>query len=156
VRPPPIFYIQPCLTSFYAPSHEREAYLQENARDGVQLLIASLFSLPTHSSPEGPLGQLPTPTTQLPRAKPLPKPKPPTKWEKFARAKGIQSQRRDRKVWDEESQTWVPRWGWKGRNKAEETQWLHEVPANACAFVRDFFFSFFTGTEYPMIFDCQM
>ncbi|KAI0273897.1 RRS1-domain-containing protein [Russula aff. rugulosa BPL654] len=111
--------------------HEREVYLQENARDGVQLLIASLFSLPTVSSPEGPLGQLPTPTTQLPRAKPLPKPKPPTKWEKFARAKGIQSQRRDRKVWDEESQTWVPRWGWKGKNKAEETQWLHEVPANA-------------------------
>jgi regulator of ribosome biosynthesis len=34
-------------------------------------------------------------------------------------------------VWDEESQTWVARWGWKGRNKAEETQWLHEVPANA-------------------------
>ncbi|KAF8497553.1 ribosome biogenesis regulatory protein-domain-containing protein [Russula emetica] len=111
--------------------NEREVYLQENARDGVQLLIASPFSLPAVSSPEGPLGQLPTPTTQLPRAKPLPKPKPPTKWEKFARAKGIQSQRRDRKVWDEESQTWVPRWGWKGRNKAEETQWLHEVPANA-------------------------
>lgn len=111
--------------------HEREVCLQENARDGVQLLIASLFSLPIVSSPEGPLGQLPTPTTQLPRAKPLPKPKPPTKWEKFARAKGIQSRRRDKKVWDEESQTWVPRWGWKGRNKAEETQWLHEVPANA-------------------------
>ncbi|KAH9989115.1 RRS1-domain-containing protein [Russula vinacea] len=111
--------------------HEREAYLQSNARDGVQLLVAALFSLPTQSSSEGPLGQLPAPTTQLPRAKPLPKPKPPTKWEKFARAKGIQSQRRDRKVWDEESQTWVARWGWKGRNKAEETQWLHEVPANA-------------------------
>jgi hypothetical protein len=70
---------------------------------------------------------------QLPRAKPLPKPKPPTKWERFARAKGIHSQRRDRKVWDEESQSWVARWGWKGKNKAEETQWLHEVPANAGA-----------------------
>jgi len=111
--------------------HEREAYLQANARDGVQLLVAALFSLPTLSSPEGPLAQLPAPTTQLPRAKPLPKPKPLTKWEKFARAKGIRSQRRDRKVWDEESQTWVERWGWKGKNKAEETQWLHEVPANA-------------------------
>jgi regulator of ribosome biosynthesis len=127
---------------FYTPSHEREVYLQENARDGVQLLFASIFSLPTVSSPEGPLGQLPPPTTQLPRAKPLPKPKPPTKWERFARAKGIQSQRRDRKVWDEESQAWVPRWGWKGRNKAEETQWLHEVPANAGTFVDSFFFLF--------------
>ncbi|KAI0252060.1 ribosome biogenesis regulatory protein-domain-containing protein [Lactifluus subvellereus] len=113
--------------------HEREAYLQANARDGIQLLLASLFSLPTLSSPEGPLAQLPAPTTQLPRAKPLPKPKPPTKWEKFARAKGISSQRRDRKVWDEERQAWVPRWGWKGKNRDEETQWLHEVPANADA-----------------------
>jgi len=56
-----------------------------------------------------------------------------TKWEKFARAKGVRSQRRDRKVWDEESQTWVARWGWKGKNKEGETQWLHEVPANADA-----------------------
>ena len=132
------------LTHFFTPSHEREAYLQSNARDGVQLLVAALFSLPTQSSPEGPLGQLPAPNTHLPRAKPLPKPKPPTKWEKFARAKGIQSQRRDRKVWDEESQTWVARWGWKGRNKAEETQWLHEVPANA-GMSSPLFFFFWKG-----------
>lgn len=119
------------LNSEVTLSHEREAYLQANARDGVQLLVSALFSLPALSSPEGPLAQLPAPTTQLPRAKPLPKPKPPTKWERFARAKGISSLRRERKAWDEESQTWVARWGWKGRNKAEETQWLHEVPANA-------------------------
>ncbi|KAI0258491.1 ribosome biogenesis regulatory protein-domain-containing protein [Gloeopeniophorella convolvens] len=111
--------------------HDREAYLQATARDGVQLLLAALFSLPTLASPDGPLAQLPAPTTQLPRAKPLPKPKPPTKWEKFARAKGIQAQRRERKVWDDERQEWVARWGWKGANKDAETQWLHEVPANA-------------------------
>ncbi|KAI0290081.1 RRS1-domain-containing protein [Multifurca ochricompacta] len=113
--------------------HERETYLQSTARDSVQLLLSSLFSLPTLSSPEGPFAQLPTPTTQLPRAKPLPKPKPLTKWERFARAKGIHSQKRDKKVWDEERQAWVPRWGWKGKNKEEEAQWLHEVPANADA-----------------------
>ncbi|KAI0375911.1 RRS1-domain-containing protein [Pilatotrama ljubarskyi] len=108
-----------------------EDYLMSTARDGVQTLIASLFSLPTTSSPDGPLAQLPAPTTQLPRAKPLPKPKPPTKWEKFAKAKGIQKKRRDKKVWDEEKQEWVDRWGWKGANKQKETQWLTEVPANA-------------------------
>lgn len=108
-------------------------YLQSAARDGIQLLLAALFSLPTLPSPEGPLAQLPPPTTQLPRAKPLPKPKPPTKWERFARAKGISSQRRDKKVWDDERQAWVSRWGWKGKNRDEETQWLHEVPANADA-----------------------
>ncbi|KAI0638437.1 ribosome biogenesis regulatory protein-domain-containing protein [Trametes polyzona] len=108
-----------------------EDYLMSTARDGVQTLIASLFSLPTTSSPDGPLAQLPAPTTQLPRAKPLPKPKPPTKWEQFAKAKGIQKKRKDKKVWDEEKQEWVDRWGWKGANKAKETQWLTEVPANA-------------------------
>ena len=39
---------------------------------------------------------------------------------------------RQEKIWDER-QTWVPRWGWKGKNREEETQWLHEVPANAGA-----------------------
>ena len=104
------------------------------ARDGAQALIASLFSLPTTSSSDGPLAQLPPPTTPLPRAKPLPKPKPPTKWEQFAKAKGIQKKRRDKKVWDEEKQEWVNRWGWKGQNKDKEVQWATEVPANAGAF----------------------
>ncbi|KAI0082348.1 RRS1-domain-containing protein [Panus rudis PR-1116 ss-1] len=108
-----------------------EEYLQSNARDGVQALIAQLFSLPTASSPDGPLALLPPPTTLLPRAKPLPKPKPLTKWEKFAKAKGIQKKRKDKKVWDEEKQEWVDRWGWKGKNKETEKQWLTEVPANA-------------------------
>ncbi|TFY82761.1 hypothetical protein EWM64_g1254 [Hericium alpestre] len=108
-----------------------EEYLQSTARDGVQALFASLFSLPTLPSADGPLAQLAPPTTQLPRAKPLPKPKPPTKWEKFARAKGIQQTKKDKKVWDEEKQEWVSRWGWNGKNKEKETQWITEVPANA-------------------------
>ncbi|EMD40436.1 hypothetical protein CERSUDRAFT_148443 [Gelatoporia subvermispora B] len=101
------------------------------ARDGVQALIGALFSLPTAPSPDGPLAQLPPPTTQLPRAKSLPKPKPPTKWEQFAKAKGIQHKQRDKKEWDEERQEWVDRWGWKGANKQLEDQWLTEVPKNA-------------------------
>lgn len=104
------------------------------ARDGVQTLVASLFSLPITSSEDGPVAQLPPPTTQLPRAKPLPKPKPLTKWEQFAKAKGIQHSKKDKKAWDEERQEWVERWGWKGANKKEETQWLTEVPANAGTF----------------------
>lgn len=109
----------------------REEYLQSVARDGVQALLASLFSLQTIPSPDGPLAKLPSPTTALPRAKPLPKPKLLTKWEKFANAKGIQHKRRDKKVWDEERQEWINRWGWKGANKKEEGQWLSEVRANA-------------------------
>jgi len=110
---------------------DREAYLAELAREGVQLLLSKLFSLPVSSSPEGPLAQLPKPTTLLPRAKPLPKPKPPTKWEKFAAAKGINKQKKEKKVWDEESQEWVNRWGRDGKNKEKEEQWIQVLPDQA-------------------------
>ncbi|KAG6845422.1 hypothetical protein H0H87_009329 [Tephrocybe sp. NHM501043] len=110
-----------------------EEHLQSLARDGVQALFASLFSLPTRSSPDGPLAQLPPPTTHLPRSKPLPKPKPQTKWEAFAAAKGIQHKIRDKKEWDEERQEWVNRWGRNGKNKQIEEQWITEVPLNADA-----------------------
>ncbi|KAL0950220.1 hypothetical protein HGRIS_010209 [Hohenbuehelia grisea] len=110
-----------------------EEHLQSLARDGAQALVAALFKLPTTQSPDGPLAQLPKPTTTLPRAKPLPKPKPPTKWERFAAAKGIQKKVRDRKEWDEERQEWVNRWGRDGKNKQKEVQWITEVPLNADA-----------------------
>ncbi|KAI0685998.1 RRS1-domain-containing protein [Cytidiella melzeri] len=108
-----------------------EDYLLTTARDGVQTLIASLFSLPVTSTEDGPVAHLPPPTTLLPRAKPLPKPKPLTKWEQFAKAKGISHRKKDKKEWDEEKQGWVDRWGWKGANKEKEVQWLTEVPKNA-------------------------
>ncbi|KAH9482496.1 Ribosome biogenesis regulatory protein-like protein [Psilocybe cubensis] len=108
-----------------------EEHLQSLARDGAQALISALFSLPTKQSPDGPLAVLPPPVFQLPRAKPLPKPKPQTKWEKFAAAKGIQHKVRDKKVWDEEKQEWVNRWGRNGKNREVEEQWIHEVPLNA-------------------------
>ncbi|KAF7322445.1 Ribosome biogenesis regulatory protein [Mycena chlorophos] len=112
-------------------SSNLEEHLQSLARDGVQALLGSLFSLPTQRSDEGPLAELPPPTTALPRAKPLPKPKPMTKWEQFAKAKGIQHRTRDKRVWDEEKQEWVNRWGRDGKNKQVEEQWITEVPANA-------------------------
>ena len=74
---------------------------------------------------------LPAIETALPRAKPLPKPKPPTKWEQFAAAKGIQKKRREKKVWDEEKQEWVNRWGRGAKNKEVEEKWAVEVPATA-------------------------
>jgi regulator of ribosome biosynthesis len=112
-------------------SNDRERYLRATARDGCQALVASLFALPVETSADGPLAKLPTPTTQLPRSKPLPKPKAPTKWERFAAAKGIQHKTRDRKVFDEEKQEWVNRWGKGGKNREKEDQWLVELPSNA-------------------------
>ncbi|KAG8985535.1 Rhodanese- sulfurtransferase [Tulasnella sp. 427] len=109
---------------------DREAHLQALARDGVQVLLAQVFALPTKSSIHGPLAILPQPTTRLPRAKPLPKQRMLTKWDKFANAKGISHRKRINKVWDEEKQEWVARWGYRGKNKEAETQWLHEIPSN--------------------------
>jgi regulator of ribosome biosynthesis len=115
----------------WSTSDNVEDYLQTLAQQGVQALLGTLFSLPTASTPDGPLAQLPPVVTLLPRSKPLPKPKPPTKWERFAAAKGITKTKRERKVWDEERQEWVNRWGRDGKNKQEEAQWLTEVKANA-------------------------
>ena len=82
---------------------------------------------------------LPPSSTALPRHKPLPTPKPPTKWELFARKKGIgkyntkpgaalaDKERRKKLVYDEQKGEWVPKWGYKGKNKADQDDWLVEV-----------------------------
>lgn len=71
---------------------------------------------------------LPPPTTPLPREKPLPAEKEPTKWEKFAAKKGIKDKKKEGKlVFDEKTQEWVPKWGYKGNNKEGEQDWIVEV-----------------------------
>ena len=98
----------------------------------MQALLSSLISsLPIKvDADHGPLLSLPLPSTILPRAKPLPKPKPLTKWQQFARKKGIpeKSKKEGKLVYEEDTKEWVPRWGYKGANKKVEEQWIHEVP----------------------------
>ncbi|ODQ82242.1 hypothetical protein BABINDRAFT_55706 [Babjeviella inositovora NRRL Y-12698] len=118
---------------------QREAHLKDVTRDNVQLLINQILSLPvkttteTHGSSTGQdstmtLVRLPVPMTDLPREKPLPKAKAPTKWEQFAARKGIQSKTKDGKlVYDEASGKWAPKWGYNGINKQLDNQWLVEV-----------------------------
>jgi len=111
-------------------SAAREEYLKQSARDSIQVLVNKLFALPTSLTDDGVVANLPGtgPTTILPRAKRLPKPKPLTKWEKFAKEKGIAPKpKRDRMEFDEEKQEWVNRWGWNGKNKDEENAWIREV-----------------------------
>jgi hypothetical protein len=55
--------------------------------------------------------ELPPPSTRLPREKPLPRPKPPTKWEEYAKKKGIVKRKRSQRVWDEEQGEWRGRHG---------------------------------------------
>lgn len=99
---------------------------------------------------------LPAPETRLPREKAVPAEKEPTKWEKFAQKKGIKDKKKEGKlVYDEGSGEWVsccpylyiyilrawlgwcgssgltrsqvPKWGYKGKNKEGENDWLVEV-----------------------------
>jgi regulator of ribosome biosynthesis len=73
---------------------------------------------------------LPIPTTPIPREKRLPPERQKTKWELFAEKKGIKPKTREERkkmVFDEERGDWVPKWGYKGKNKDGEGDWLVEV-----------------------------
>ena len=49
----------------------------------------------------------------MPREKRLPEAKTETKWEKYAKEKGIQKTKKERMVWNEATQQFAPRWGYK-------------------------------------------
>ncbi|VDM31962.1 unnamed protein product [Hydatigera taeniaeformis] len=70
------------------------------------------------------------PKDMLPREKRAPKAKELTRWERFAQMKGIKKRKRSKRVWDEASQSWKPRWG-KGRVDSVKDKWVLEVPDNA-------------------------
>ncbi|KAJ1978437.1 Rhodanese- sulfurtransferase [Dimargaris cristalligena] len=112
-------------------------YLRRITRDGAQLLINSIFSRPTRTTEDSVIAELPKPFLKLPREKHVPKPKPLTRWEKFAQTKGIQSTKRSQKVFDEATGEYLPRWGYRGVNDAEK-QWLVEVKDGADPFQDQF------------------
>ena len=61
-----------------------------------------------------------------PREKPLPKKKPMTKWEAFAKQKGINAKKKkSRMVWCEVTKSWKPRWGYMSAKKAKVR--IHKV-----------------------------
>lgn len=88
-----------------------EAYLLRTTTERTQLLIKHIFELPVEMDEAGPVAQLPPRTTKLPAAAPPPKPKPLTRWEKFALEKGITKTKRSLKVWDETAGDWKARHG---------------------------------------------
>lgn len=108
----------------------KEDFLRALARDNTQLLINEIWKQPTERVEEAIVAKLPEPTTRLPREKPPPKPRPPTKWEQFAKLKGIQKKKKTNLVWDETAKEWKRRWGYK-RAKDDTKEWLIEVPESA-------------------------
>ena len=85
------------------------------ASSRAQSLFHEVFALPSEPVDVGMgrMATLPAPTTPLPRELPLPKPRPPTKWEKFAQMKGIQKRKRSKLVLDENSGEYKRRHGYK-------------------------------------------
>jgi len=113
------------------PPKPTDADISLAARDCAQGLINQLLTAcPIISHPkDGVLLTLPPSITLLPREKPLPAEKQETKWEKFAKKKGIKDKKRGegKMVYDDEKGGWVPKWGYKGRNKDGEGDWIVEV-----------------------------
>ncbi|KAI5918263.1 ribosomal biogenesis regulatory protein [Camillea tinctor] len=135
----------PITTSAIAPStpasaSSHEAQLAATARDAAQALINQLLTTcPLSSTQSGVLLTLPASTTALPREKPVPEAKPPTKWEQFAARKGIKPKTREQRrmkgqQYNEETRQWERTWGWDKGGKmrrredgAVQHDWLVEV-----------------------------
>ena len=86
-----------------------------------------LFECPVERSEIGPLAVLPSEKTVLPREKHVPEPKQDTKWEKFAKEKGIKNKKRERMVFEENSQEFRPRFGYKRANNGVEDVPIVEI-----------------------------
>lgn len=69
--------------------------------------------------------------TLLPRLKSVPRPKPLTKWQQFAKDKGIQKKKKAKLSWDEQLKKWVPLYGFKKAKAQTDKDWVLEVPDHA-------------------------
>jgi len=78
-----------------------DEYFLNLARDNTQLLINEIWKCPKHRVDDVTVAKLPNQTTVLPRALPVPRPRELTKWEKFAKEKGIQKKKKDKLKWDD-------------------------------------------------------
>jgi len=81
-----------------------DSYLKSLTRGNLQLLINDIWELPVERVDEAIVAILPEPKYILPRSRVIPKPKALTKWQQFAKEKGIQSKKKGRSKlqWDEE------------------------------------------------------
>lgn len=107
----------------------REQCLLDMARDSTQLLFNKIWELPTERKEDAILAKLPEPTTILPREKPVPKPRPETRFEKFAKMKGMTKRKKDKLVYDEQTGKWKRRHGYDKANDKDKV-WLMPYKQN--------------------------
>jgi hypothetical protein len=106
-----------------------EIQLKNISREPIQQLVHTLFQLPSRRVDTRVVVELPPAKTLLPREHVVPQEKPLTKWEQFAKAKGIHKQKRSQMIWDESSEQWKPRHGYQRAHKdlTNASSWLEEV-----------------------------
>ena len=104
-----------------------EKFIKENTQYVTQLLVNKIFDCQVENTDEGPVAILPNESRTLPREKPVPQPKPLTKWEQFAASKGIQNKKKERMIWDEERQQYLPRYGYKRKKEGIEEYGVVEI-----------------------------
>ncbi|CAD5228902.1 unnamed protein product [Bursaphelenchus okinawaensis] len=106
-----------------------EEELKKMTRDNIQYLFNEIWKLPRKIVADATCATLPEGKLLIPREKPLPAKPPMTKWQEFAQRKGIGSNDdKSKKVWDEEAQKWVPRYGYEHKKHQEGKDWLIEIP----------------------------
>jgi len=114
------------VNEFQLSEESIEDELKARARDNCQLLLNELWTLPTERNQEAIVAILPPPTSLLPREKPVPVPKLPTKWEQYAKEKGIVKKKKTKLVWDDVVKEWIPRFGYKKAVAETEKNWVME------------------------------
>jgi len=101
-----------------------EDQLLRKANNGCSQLLKGLWELETEKTDAGSLAILPAYFEQkTPRELPPPAPKVTTKWEKFAKDRGIVSkEKQSRKVWDEATQSWAHLTGYQKSSDANDPE----------------------------------
>eukprot|EP00003_Mantamonas_plastica_P023833 TRINITY_DN4343_c0_g1_i4.p2 TRINITY_DN4343_c0_g1~~TRINITY_DN4343_c0_g1_i4.p2 ORF type:complete len:290 (+),score=121.96 TRINITY_DN4343_c0_g1_i4:1224-2093(+) len=107
-----------------------ERVILRNARQVTQELINQIFQLPTEREEYAVMAALPPVSTIIPREKNVPEKKPETRWERFAREKGIKKKKRSRMVFDEQTEEYKPRWGKDSVANEKEDWLLPSLPGN--------------------------
>lgn len=101
-------------------------------------MLNRVWELPTERIEEAIVVKLPKPTYPLPRSKRVPKPRSLTKWQQFAKEKGIQKKKKSKLTWDDQLQKWIPRFGYRKAAAEKDKDWVLEVPQNADPFEDQF------------------
>ncbi|KAK6111969.1 Ribosome biogenesis regulatory protein (RRS1) family protein [Brugia pahangi] len=107
-----------------------ENELSARVRDNAQFLFNKIWELERKRIDEAVCAKLPATLFRLPREKPLPSERQQTKWEQYAQQKGIRKKKKDRKVFDEQTQEWKARYGYKSVKNNNAKEWLIEIPDN--------------------------